>query len=267
MVFMNNAERGKRILMAGLIGVGLAACGNKKEGASTQEVLAADQNRPTMTAPLPDGLQATEEMMMPSLVATETQLPTKTPTVTSTPTPTETVTPTQTETMTPTQTETEEPTMTATPDIYNFDSITPEPVKINEVEWNGTRFKFGGIDYSSTITSLDPLSTWGYEFEDGNKRAIIYFFVDEKDLLGRVITQDFYARAVFSDGNKTISQEGFFDASKAGSLHAVFATDSTDNFGQLYLGFEIPEEGMEVVKVEVAKSESDKSNLTTIFEK
>jgi len=255
MVFMNNAERGKRILMAGLIGVGLAACSNKKEGASTQEVLAADQNRPTMTAPLPDGFQATEEMMMPSLVATETQLPKKTSTLTSTPTPTET--------MTPTPTETEEPTMTATPDIYNFDSITPEPAKINEAEWNGVRFKFDRIERSNTVVSIDPESTWSYVFDDGECDTV-YFRADKKDLFGKVFNMNFFVKVTFSNGEETINNQGSVGTPKS-PLRGVFGTGDDNSVGGLYISFNLPPEGMEIVRVEVAGSAGDK--LTTLYEK
>ncbi|GAP21296.1 hypothetical protein [Leptolinea tardivitalis] len=173
--------------------------------------------------------------------------------------------PTATETPLPSATPT--PTITPTPDYTNFNKVTPAAASVNVASYKNVNFKFVKMEIGSKVIPLDPNATTGkeYEFNKGQNTANIYFMADVNAIYNKVISTNTYVIVTFSNGEKQLVLEGW--NSKGGALKGFYASEKTDTVGEADFAFAIPEEGMEIVELQLAESAKAKDNAVVLFKK
>jgi hypothetical protein len=155
---------------------------------------------------------------------------------------------------------------TATPDYSDFAKFTPEAATINEAVFKGVNFKFALLENNNKIRSLAD----GKEFPSlyGNRTMqTIYFVADKADLQEKVISKSTYVMVTFSDGKEEITGEGRLAAKDFKIFKGRSASKAEDEHGQTFFIFDIPKEGMKIVKFAIAENSSQKDKAVVLYQK
>ncbi len=160
------------------------------------------------------------------------------------------------------------PGATYTPIITATPTLKETPAKngrIIEADWNGIHITFVKVDVSATRKSLDPNSSWEKTWADGEKTANIYFLSSEKGVKsdGFISKDTTYFRVVFSNGNEEIVREGL--GGEQGLVGMAYS-DHENTLGYFCISYQIPKEGMRLIKMEIARDKSEKDRMTVIYQ-
>jgi hypothetical protein len=166
------------------------------------------------------------------------------------------------------------PTLTITPGVTYTPIITTTPTvietpakngRITEADWNGIHITFVKVDVSATRKSLDPNSSWESTWADGEKTANIYFLSSEKGVKsdGYISKYTTYFRVVFSNGIEEIVREGLGGEQ---GLVGIAYSDHENTLGYFCISYQIPKEGMRLIKMEIARDKSENDRMTVIYQ-